>query len=335
MAEREEINIAPATGSRRFDKIKDLVTGVSVSSIVDYSVEAEINGVKREQSLGEFVGQRFPDSQQGHKPHYNSDLGKFVIKHADGTDWTQEDLDKAVKEIALSYEPKGRFPHDPKEGQPITSARLTDPGDPWINHSSFMAFFSEGHSTLRQSDPKQNIQSDMLRGNKIFMDENEDGIRSQDVMYIIKNPTISEDRIEKSMEEASDFYEYFKAMESDEPRMRSILHLFGIHLSNTLTIKSVRTELWKKADDDVTTERGITCRRLFLQYAKLPEDELQLREYVALGNQFGFIIPRAGIYEFNGATVGSTNDGVLEFFKSPHNASQWDALKLLVNDKIK
>lgn len=335
MAEREEINIGPAAGSRRFDKIKDLVTGVSVSAIVDYTVEAEINGVKREQSLGEFMLQRFPESQQGHKPYYDSDMGRFVIRKPDGTDWTQADLDEAVKTVGLTYESKGNYPPDPKAGQPITSARLTDPGDPWINHSAFMTFFKEGHTTLHPSDPKQSIQADMMRGNRIFMDENEDGIRSQDVMYIIKNPSLTEDRVEKAIEEAQDFHELFTGMASDPDKMRSILHLFGVHLSRDLPTKSIRTELWKKADDDTTTERGMSYRKLFIHYAQLPPDVRELHEYVSLGNQYGFIIPRAGIYEFNGTTVGSTYDGVLEFFKSPHNGSQWGALKLLVDDKIK
>ncbi len=161
--QKEELFITASPQSRRFDKISQAVDGAA-SAITDYSIVATIDGQERSQSLGEYTKQKFPGSVQVKKPFYSRDLGRFVIKRSDGTEWNQTDLDEAVKTIPLTY----WIQKDPRFGQTITNSSLYNDADSYVNHPSFNVTLNEGEGGLNPKTPKEQLQADMLRGNPSF-----------------------------------------------------------------------------------------------------------------------------------------------------------------------
>lgn len=323
MAEqKEELFIAAATGSRRFDKISQAVDGAA-SAITDYSIVATIDGQERSESLGEYTKQKFPGSTQVKKPYFSKDAGRFIIRRSDGTEWTQADLNVAVKKIPLNY----WIQKTPNFGQPILESNIHNNGDSYLNHPNFNVTLYEGDGNIALKTEKERLQADMMRGNPTFMDESLDGIRSQEVEFILRNPQMSDEREERKREEKELAMDYYSAMKTDPARMIKILHLFNVDISPDSSTTAIRNQLFKKVDDGVTRDRGATYQKLFIDFADLLPADLDIRSTIALASLRRVIYDRAGIYEFDSTGLGSTFDAVVDFLRQPANHAILDLIR--------
>lgn len=326
---KEEVFIGGASGSRRFDKIKDAVDGAD-SRITDYVIEAVIDGVTRSDSLGEYAKQKFPNSRQRVIPKFDSGLGRYVIRREDGTEYTQEDVNQLVKDFPLTV--GQRHWDKSKRGNPITKANLHDVDDLYLGNEAWGRTLEEGDDILNPNLQKEQVIEDMMRGNRAFMDESVDGARSAEVEFIIRKPSIGEEREEKKREEKELALEFYAGMKADPVRMRKILNMFHINPSETATASSLRNILFKIVDDNITQDRGLSYQKLFVKFSELSEEQLNLQSVVTLASDLKIIFDRAGSYEFDGVNLGGTYEGVLKFLGAPENSNILAALKVKVEN---
>lgn len=318
----EEVYIAAAPGSRRFDKIHQAVNGAS-SAIVGYDVAANIDGVDRSEPLGEYEKQKFPGTQQHLKPNYRTKLGRFIIQRRDGTEWTQEELQKACDELQLLY-PRSH----PKAGQTITRVNIKDVDDAFINHSIFVQKLLEGDGTFPPSSTQGDLKQAMFRGHPAVMDETADGIRSQEVEFLIRDPQVR-GKAEESVRELKELaFELYTAMKTDPDRMRQILAMFGVFYPETASASTLRTAVFAKMDDGTSRANGATPQEQFVKYANFKPDELKLQSIVATAVHKSVIWEKAGIYEYSGSPLGSTFESTVEFLRKKANESVLDRIQI-------
>ncbi len=327
---KEEIFISAAPGSRRFDKINEAVGGAE-SQITGYQMVATIDGQERSETIGTYNKQRFPGSRQSTIPFWSADDNQYIFRRADGTIWTQADLNKAVQDIPMNY-PQW----SPKAGERIMESNLTNFEDVYINRFRRELFEGEDTLIINQSSgriSREKVFEDMMRGNRAFMDETADEIRSSEVEFIIRNPQISEDREVAVREDKEQAFEYYTAMTSDPDRMRNILYMFGTDTEESVSTKTLRNLLFKKVDDNVTRQAGNTLQKLFCQYSNLPPDELALKAVIAKASIRRILVDRAGAYEFEGTVIAGTYEGVVEYFRKAEHAPLLDAIKMRMERK--
>lgn len=313
-------------GSRRFDKINQAIDGAE-SHISSYQIVATIDGIERSEDLGDYNKQKYPGARHSTMPFFDKELRMYVFKRQDGTVWTQEDLNKAVKEIPMYY------PHWDKTrgGQRIESANLTDFGDSYIARLRTELF--EGEGELNLDSPLEKTFEEMMRGNRTFMDETSDEIRSSEVEYILRNPKVAQERETSHREEKELALDYYSGMKTDPDRMRKILILYGVDTEESVSTGTLRNLLFKKVDDNVTRERGLTLQRLFVQYAELTPEELDLQSTIALAAIRRIIWEKGGMYEFEGLVLGGTYEAVLDFFRKQENSKTLDVIKFRIKER--
>ncbi len=323
MEENQEVYISAASNSRKFDKVNDAMN-TSERGITGYEIVATLDdGRKIKDSLGTYAKQKFPGSRQSLLPIFDEDARRFKIRKADGTYWSQDDINNAVTELKLKYPS-----YHPFANQVIKESSLTDYGDSFINHQTFRLLLAEGEATLKPHDPRDKFVEDAMRGSRGFMEESLDNIRSGDVEYVIRNPAMADAREDKVREEKEEAFEYYSGMSSDPVRMRQILLMFGEDVDENATSKTLRNRVFKKMDDAVGRDRGEVNQKLFIRFAKLPPEVLELQSTVMLANSRKLILDRAGIYEFEGTSLGTTFEGACDFFRRPENSASYQAIKI-------
>lgn len=320
------VNIEAAPNTRRFDKISQAVDGAE-SHISGYKIVATIDGIERSEDLGDYNKQKFPGAVHSTMPFFDKERRMYIFQRQDGTIWTQEDLNKAVKDIPMYYAHWDKN----RAGQRIESANLTDFGDAYICRLRTDLF--EGEGRLNLDSPIEKAFEEMMRGNRTFMDETSDEIRSSEVEYILKNPKVAQERETSQREEKELALEYYAGMKTDVERMRKILILFGVDTEDSVSAGTVRNLLFKKVDDNVNRERGQTYQKLFVEYAGLPETELDLRSTVALAAIRRIIWEKGGMYEFEGLGLGGTYEAVLDYFRKGENSRTFDVIKFRIKER--
>lgn len=335
MAENQDTSrvfVTGAPGSRRFDKISEFVDRrfAAESRIASFAIEAEIGGTSYSESLGTFDKERWPDSQQSLRPQYASALGRYVIRHQDGTEWSNDELQQFVKDNP-QYHPATLYGKpNPRAGELITSANITDVDDPFMISPIWAILLEEGEGEFVGSSVDK-FRIDALRGHREAMTETVDGIRSGEVNFVIRQPEIGEKRAEEKRERKELAFENYQGLKTDHEKMLNMLRIFGMDFDETVTSATLRNELWKRVDEDSTVAGGTSSLDLFLKYSEMASKqpaEFTLRAILALAGTRKLIFERAGVYEFQGSPLGTTFDEVLTRMRSPENGSVLDAIKM-------
>lgn len=328
--EVERVTISGAQGTRRFDKISDALDGMDLAyrSISGYDIVATIDGKQRSEGLGEYTKQKFPGTVQWKRPTFIKEEGMFVIVRKDGTRWEQDDINKLVVDFPLTYPDS-----HPKKGEDILKASIRDVGDPYINHPDFRRMLMEGEDVIDIHSAKEKFQEDYLRGDPTFMDESMDTDRSSEVEFIIRNPKVEEAREVLDRETEESAFEFYNTVKTNSVRMINLLAMFGTDVDETTGLEGLRNLLYKRVKDSSTKERGMTPQKLFLQWADLPDDELALKALLSKAMMRKIIWDRAGIYEFEGNTIGNTFDGTYTYLKGQEGKSILEAIKIRMSEK--
>lgn len=335
MAEdKQTVFVTGAPGSRRFDKIHEFVDrGMAATSRIEsYKVEATIDGQTYDEDLGKYPKEKWPDSKQTTRPIFLRDAGRFVIRHADGREWSSEELDAFVKANPQRHPKMLNGEPNPRAGQEITTVNLYDPDDPYMNSEAWVTRMTEGETEFVTTHTDK-FRISTLRGNPEFMDETTDGIRSGEVNYLIRQPEVAEKREEEKREAKELAFDLYRGMKDKPRKMLAILRLMQVDFDDDATASTLRTALFKKIDDDTRAPNGVLWRELFVRYADLPEDELALRETVSLAAMRKIIFERAGIYEFQGAALGTTFDAVLDHLRKLENGAILEAIRMKIESK--
>lgn len=303
-----------------------------VSTILDYKVEADVDGQVYSKNLPIQQLKRFPGSKQVLRPHFHGKSGKFRLVRADGTEWTQDDLNKLVKEVPINYEDYNA-PNKSMIGTLIPSSNIKNGNDAYLASHQWKVKLEEGFRTLKDSTFLESVYADIMRGNPGVGIENEEGIQAGNIEYVVKRPELAKERSVKRRDQTITALDIYRSMQTDRVRLIGILRLFNIDIDSSTDIKDLQDAVWEKADDAVTTQGGNSYQKLFVYYGSLEPKDFRTKELISLGTNRGLIRPKGGMYYFDDVVVGSTTDDMLEYFNNNNNSARFDALKILLDEK--
>lgn len=283
---------------------------------LDYNIEMNVGDELYSESLGRYNKERFQDTKQGFRPTFRRKLGQFDIRKPDGTLWTQEDANECLKKLPLNYQEPHRL-----AGSPITSCNIKDCDDPYFGHQAFVRIAEEGELEIRLGTDMEKAVADMIAGSPEVMRESVKDAHSGDTRYVLVDPAVQDKRAENELADKMNAFELFMAMKDDKERMIQIARLFNHTIDPDISVPTLRNLISKYMDNQATTEHGSTYQARFIEYATMPKDMLELRDFVRRGIEHRVILEKPGIYEFNDQPIGATYGQVIEHFRKAQNAT--------------
>ena len=268
------------------------------------------------------------DAVDERKPIFVSKRGQFVFIDKDGEVWDQAKFTALCKELRL------RYPDwHPDGGKVIEECDMKNPDDAFLNNSYWRYRLEEGGMQVSTKDPSIGPKVDMFRGDPEFTQSRPGAPISGNARYHISSPEDTAKTADKRVASATKAWELFLAAKDDKARLEDILVAIGVEVGEDEPLSKLAAAAMSYAQDDTTTEQGVTKQALWLRYATLPPGELRRHKAVVLAVRRDVIMYRGGVYEYGGTSLGTSVESVKEFFKRADNASQYNGLLIRLGIK--
>lgn len=317
------IIIKPKSGSKKFYK-----NARQFQRVIDPATNQPTGEYA---AAGEYSGERFPNSMQKPRINYSFQKRRWMVLKDNGEAYTKEEVNELVKGCHLTYYKQ----KDPRKGQYITEADVTNFSDPFFNHPELTMRLKEGSATLNPKDSSfDKLIAAGLRGNRQFKEQGKAGSRigAANVKYVITDKESDAKQHADKRNKTIDIVKRFDAL-TDKQR-RIIARIMGLGVRENTDQELVNDVLFQAAMDDATTvqHRNISKQSMFFSLANLDSERLELKDKIARAMQKHLIRKTKEGWNFRGQKIGRTIESVETFFDDGENQEALLALHQAIED---
>lgn len=267
------------------------------------------------ESAGQYGFPLAPDTFQGKRVQWSPRQNKWL------TDLEDSELQALVQRASL------RHVDGPRKGEVITKANIFDEYDPFFSHPEFNMWLEMGHKKSSEANAIEKIVlSNFYTRKEVESSKNKRGrFRGSHVEFEVVDT--DHDQTLKDMETELELDAGMLIKKSNVTKKLKLCSILSINANKDMTEKTLNTLILDVFKVDKSK------RDKFLEYAKLPNDKLDIKYYVKRAEVKRIIqwSSSKNVYVFNGKQdLFRSWDQIEEFFGKEENYGFYEELKELV-----
>lgn len=241
-------------------------------------------------------------------------------------DISQDKLNELVRDIQFFD----------KNGVEIKTANLRNPADPFLTHDNLICTFEGGTRILDDEVPLDRFFLICFKADRefYFVDDDSDKSIGKSALtkYTVTKAGYENKETSKGIDEGLEAAAYLKDMSFE--RQVQILKAFGVQMVNPDPIIVKNTLYSKISDKKDALSDGRRNIEKFLDLAKAPSSELNLRDLITDAFGKGIIIKKSGNkYYWGELFLGRNLDSVYSFLDDPENGDIKEDIIRITNKK--